>query len=167
MVGCGLVGPSVRLLRLLCTPPLRLLVCSVCSVCSAAGRANCLKDDIGIWRFFLNATWAFAKTRTQIPISSFVALDPSRTAPPPRRRHTATAPPPRPHTGNKTHTTCRFGQTEPQGYCVSSTADNSPRYHRDMAQLGSALRSGRRGRRFKSCYPDQHNPPSEAGFRIR
>src|SRR5690554_8016483 len=24
-----------------------------------------------------------------------------------------------------------------------------------MAQLGSALRSGRRGRRFKSCYPDQ------------
>lgn len=26
--------------------------------------------------------------------------------------------------------------------------------HRDMAQLGSALRSGRRGRRFKSCYPD-------------
>ena len=25
---------------------------------------------------------------------------------------------------------------------------------RDIAQLGSALRSGRRGRRFKSCYPD-------------
>ena len=24
-----------------------------------------------------------------------------------------------------------------------------------MAQLGSALRSGRRGRRFKSCHPDQ------------
>ena len=71
------------------------------------------------------------------------------------------------HTDNKTHPTCRFGQTGPQGYCVSSTADNSPRYHRDMAQLGSALRSGRRGRRFKSCYPDQHNPPSEAGFRIR
>ena len=26
--------------------------------------------------------------------------------------------------------------------------------HRDVAQLGSALRSGRRGRRFKSCHPD-------------
>ena len=26
---------------------------------------------------------------------------------------------------------------------------------RDVAQLGSALRSGRRGRRFKSCHPDQ------------
>ena len=27
---------------------------------------------------------------------------------------------------------------------------------RDVAQLGSALRSGRRGRRFKSCHPDQN-----------
>ena len=27
--------------------------------------------------------------------------------------------------------------------------------HRGVAQLGSALRSGRRGRRFKSCHPDQ------------
>ena len=26
--------------------------------------------------------------------------------------------------------------------------------YRDVAQLGSALRSGRRGRRFKSCHPD-------------
>ena len=26
--------------------------------------------------------------------------------------------------------------------------------HRDVAQLGSALRSGRRGRRFESCHPD-------------
>ena len=26
---------------------------------------------------------------------------------------------------------------------------------RDIAQFGSALRSGRRGRRFKSCYPDK------------
>ena len=26
--------------------------------------------------------------------------------------------------------------------------------HRDVAQLGRALRSGRRGRRFKSCHPD-------------
>ena len=27
--------------------------------------------------------------------------------------------------------------------------------HRDVAQFGRALRSGRRGRRFKSCHPDQ------------
>jgi hypothetical protein len=26
---------------------------------------------------------------------------------------------------------------------------------RDVAQPGSALRSGRRGRRFESCHPDQ------------
>lgn len=26
-----------------------------------------------------------------------------------------------------------------------------------MAQLGRALRSGRRGRRFKSCYPDYYD----------
>ena len=29
---------------------------------------------------------------------------------------------------------------------------------RDIAQFGSALRSGRRGRRFKSCYPDHLKP---------
>lgn len=29
---------------------------------------------------------------------------------------------------------------------------------RDVAQLGSALRSGRRGRRFESCHPDFHFP---------
>ena len=29
------------------------------------------------------------------------------------------------------------------------------RTSRDIAQFGSALRSGRRGRRFKSCEPDQ------------
>lgn len=29
-----------------------------------------------------------------------------------------------------------------------------PSVHRGVAQLGSALRSGRRGRRFKSCHPD-------------
>ena len=28
--------------------------------------------------------------------------------------------------------------------------------HRGVAQFGSALRSGRRGRRFKSCYPDKY-----------
>jgi hypothetical protein len=30
---------------------------------------------------------------------------------------------------------------------------------RDVAQLGRALRSGRRGRRFKSCHPDTFSPP--------
>ncbi len=29
--------------------------------------------------------------------------------------------------------------------------------HRDVAQLGRALRSGRKGRRFESCHPDQTN----------
>ena len=33
---------------------------------------------------------------------------------------------------------------------------------RDIAQFGSALRSGRRGRRFKSCYPDQQNLSNQA-----
>ena len=28
--------------------------------------------------------------------------------------------------------------------------------HRDVAQLGRALRSGRKGRRFESCHPDQY-----------
>ena len=32
------------------------------------------------------------------------------------------------------------------------------RLHRGVAQLGSALRSGRRGRRFKSCHPDHVFP---------
>ena len=36
------------------------------------------------------------------------------------------------------------------------------RLPRGVAQLGSALRSGRRGRRFKSCHPDQHNRRSKA-----
>ena len=35
-------------------------------------------------------------------------------------------------------------------------------FHRGVAQLGSALRSGRRGRRFKSCHPD-HSPRSTPG----
>ena len=34
--------------------------------------------------------------------------------------------------------------------------------HRDVAQLGSALRSGRRGRRFESCHPDFLSPPPQA-----
>ena len=29
------------------------------------------------------------------------------------------------------------------------------RSYRDVAQFGRALRSGRRGRRFQSCHPDQ------------
>ncbi len=35
----------------------------------------------------------------------------------------------------------------------------STRYsqQRDVAQLGRALRSGRRGRRFESCHPDHYN----------
>ena len=40
--------------------------------------------------------------------------------------------------------------------------------HRDVAQLGSALRSGRRGRRFKSCHPDHdaRKAPQGAFFHI-
>ena len=34
---------------------------------------------------------------------------------------------------------------------------------RDVAQLGRALRSGRRGRKFKSCHPD-HTPRVVAAF---
>ncbi len=33
--------------------------------------------------------------------------------------------------------------------------------HRDVAQLGSALRSGRRGRRFESCHPDYSRATAE------
>ena len=35
---------------------------------------------------------------------------------------------------------------------------------RDVAQLGSALRSGRRGRRFKSCHPDFYRHRYVFGF---
>ena len=35
---------------------------------------------------------------------------------------------------------------------------------RDVAQLGSALRSGRRGRRFKSFHPDCFKPTPRVGF---
>ena len=39
---------------------------------------------------------------------------------------------------------------------------------RDVAQPGSVLRSGRRGRRFESCHPD-HNlkPARRAGFAFK
>ena len=33
------------------------------------------------------------------------------------------------------------------------------RKKRDVAQPGSALRSGRRGRKFESCHPDQRKVP--------
>ena len=38
--------------------------------------------------------------------------------------------------------------------------------YRDVAQVGSALRSGRRGRRFESCHLDQQksHPPIVDGF---
>ena len=42
----------------------------------------------------------------------------------------------------------------PPGAAASSTHDPVRWPHRDVAQLGSALRSGRRGRRFESCHPD-------------
>ena len=34
---------------------------------------------------------------------------------------------------------------------------------REIAQLGRALRSGRRGRRFESCFPDNMQLHSHAG----
>lgn len=47
----------------------------------------------------------------------------------------------------------------PPGYggCLAKESFNRIRlsaHDRGVAQLGSALRSGRRGRRFKSCHPD-------------
>ena len=37
---------------------------------------------------------------------------------------------------------------------VGSNPTRSAIFYRDVAQFGRALRSGRRGRRFKSCHPD-------------
>ena len=37
---------------------------------------------------------------------------------------------------------------------ITPSATSSKILLRDVAQLGSALRSGRRGRRFESCHPD-------------
>lgn len=36
-----------------------------------------------------------------------------------------------------------------------SLEENDEVHQRGVAQFGRALRSGRRGRRFKSCHPDQ------------
>jgi hypothetical protein len=41
-----------------------------------------------------------------------------------------------------------------------------PEDHRGVAQLGSARRSGRRGRRFKSCHPDEMEPPCSGRLRF-
>jgi hypothetical protein len=38
---------------------------------------------------------------------------------------------------------------------------------RGVAQLGSARRSGRRGRRFKSSHPDHEKPPNSGGFFVK
>ena len=46
---------------------------------------------------------------------------------------------------------CIFLTTRHLCGIISAAAE---RKHRDVAQLGRALRSGRRGRRFKSCHPD-------------
>ena len=40
---------------------------------------------------------------------------------------------------------------------IISTFANS-NFKRDVAQLGSVLRSGRRGRKFESCHPDHFIP---------
>ena len=41
------------------------------------------------------------------------------------------------------------------GLVLSTTSHNHTISYRDVAQFGSALRSGRRGRRFESCHLDQ------------
>lgn len=35
--------------------------------------------------------------------------------------------------------------------------------YRDVAQFGSAFASGVKGRRFKSCHPDQSDPREDGG----
>ena len=40
------------------------------------------------------------------------------------------------------------------------------RVQRDVAQFGRALRSGRKGRRFKSCHPDQGQKLCFSFFKI-
>jgi hypothetical protein len=43
---------------------------------------------------------------------------------------------------------------------------NSHILMRDVAQFGRALRSGRKGRRFKSCHPDQYGGIAQMGERL-
>ena len=38
---------------------------------------------------------------------------------------------------------------------------------RDVAQLGRALRSGRKGRRFESCHPDQNKKTAARRFFLK
>ena len=41
---------------------------------------------------------------------------------------------------------------------------NGELFLREMAQFGRALRSGRRGRKFKSCFPDNEKLSSRTAF---
>lgn len=38
------------------------------------------------------------------------------------------------------------------------------RSYRDVAQFGRALRSGRRGRKFESCFPDRRTDVNDVSF---
>ena len=49
---------------------------------------------------------------------------------------------------------CQVARGKNLGYSLSSVQGRVPRNHRVVAQLGSALDWGSRGRRFKSCQPD-------------
>jgi hypothetical protein len=49
----------------------------------------------------------------------------------------------------------------------SQSANLIGQSHRDVAQLGSALRSGRRGRRFKSCHPDAFLSLNERPYTLK
>ena len=52
---------------------------------------------------------------------------------------------------------CQVARGKNLGYSLSSVQGRVPRNHRVVAQLGSALDWGSRGRRFKSCHPDAEN----------
>ena len=50
-----------------------------------------------------------------------------------------------------------------QKFCIFAVRKNRVR---DVAQPGSALRSGRRGRKFESCHPDKKNQPMADFFNL-
>ena len=58
---------------------------------------------------------------------------------------------------------CKGSTADSDSVCLGSNPSSaaigpevySGLFFRGVAQFGSALRSGRRGRRFKSCHPDQ------------
>ena len=56
----------------------------------------------------------------------------------------------------------RPGRLSPPPDAAAAGLDSS-RHARGVAQLGSARRSGRRGRRFKSCHPDSHEAGAPHG----